>query len=289
MMRGSVWTVLALCVAGAAAAGTVPAELPPADYAGRQYVDSRGCVFQRAGVSGAVVWVPRLGSDNQPVCGMEPSVAAAAPLAETAAAEPAGATAAAAGSAPAAKAAPGKPAKPKAIPPALVETETVSRAETRCLGRIGSAERYWISDGRRVIKCGPPAENAELFVNDLGAPGLSVLGVDGSEKARARARALGRNGYVLAWANGPVADAPAASLAAAPGRFWVQVGAFAETANADRAAHAVQAAGLPAARQPLRGGALSAVLAGPFATQDEAASALALLRTGGYPEAFLRR
>lgn len=84
-MRSVVQAAIILVGLLGAGAGTAqtngdgPAELPPADFAGRQYVDSRGCVFIRAQVDGTVSWAARLTADRQPLCGFQPTFAGGTP------------------------------------------------------------------------------------------------------------------------------------------------------------------------------------------------------------------
>jgi predicted small lipoprotein YifL len=65
---------IGLLLAGPAAAGlTGPAELPPPEYAGQQYVDSKGCLFLRTWSKGKEIWTPRVTRDGVPLCDYPPS------------------------------------------------------------------------------------------------------------------------------------------------------------------------------------------------------------------------
>lgn len=167
--RGLVFVVAGLAPALAWAA---PAEPPPADYAGRSFVDSRGCAFQRAVLSGTVLWVARETAEGVAVCGKEPTFATT-PLAEPLPA----------------------PAPKKAASP-------VSQ---------------------------------------------------GAERGR-----------------------------------WIQIGAFADPANADRALARLQSLGLPRATLAVKGGRLKAVLAGPFETPEAFDQARKALKDAGFRAVLAR-
>ncbi len=53
-----------------------PAEYPPASFKGKQFVDSRGCVYIRAGIDGNVNWVPRVARNRKQLCGYKPTAIA---------------------------------------------------------------------------------------------------------------------------------------------------------------------------------------------------------------------
>lgn len=297
-MRRYGWLLVATAVA-AAVGGTAalaemdingPADVPPGSYKGRQYVDSAGCVFVRAGYGGTVNWVPRVDRAKKQLCGYKPTfqngepvldVAKVAPLPAAPVTVPAAPSVAASRPVAPVSATPvrvtqdpapapvlprrsgspfeptpfvGKPmetiattetppriglgarattpAIPKAAPvraaeaapvapvapvpsygPALsragyvspyamnggtvepaplatavryhntlplpgavqiVATQTVDAASTACPIGTGMAQRYTLSDGRRVVRCGAPTENPAAFINAAAVPGLIV-------------------------------------------------------------------------------------------------------------------
>ncbi|KKL56122.1 hypothetical protein LCGC14_2248570 [marine sediment metagenome] len=86
MVRSKAVLGMCLLIAISPASGVVaqgfdgkaqPAELPPLSYSGSQYIDSRGCAYTRAGIDGALTWVPRMSAKREVQCGFAPSLALA--------------------------------------------------------------------------------------------------------------------------------------------------------------------------------------------------------------------
>lgn len=155
-------------------ANAVPAEFPPASFTGKQYVDTKGCVFIRAGIDGAVTWVPRMSRARKQICGMQPSLSstqvatAQAPRATAATATatppraaaprvaPTPAPVRARAAAPAAIATPAPPvaARPDA-PPRVVTVVVPRSAAVSCAG-ASPLSRQYIGAGRGyAVRCGP--------------------------------------------------------------------------------------------------------------------------------------
>lgn len=297
---GVLTTTLLMAVLGAPAAWAGletngPTEVPPPSYQGRQYVDSAGCVFVRAGYGGSVNWVPRIGRDRKQLCGYKPTLPAGAKVLDVAKAAPVPAPAPAAlmttpakaparvAAAPTPAPAPAVPARPmraaspfaptpgvgtpmptialtttpprigrsaapapapapaampappvaapapgpvrtaaasapgryvspyalggdwsgaaassSAVTPApygapvtIVAAETVQGTATTCPNLSPVAQRYTLSDGRRVVRCGPQTEDPVGFINRAAVPGLVVAStapVAGASRAVAAPR-----------------------------------------------------------------------------------------------------
>ncbi len=81
MLSAAVFATL-LTVAGAEGQSLAqiggPANPPPRSFKGQQFVDSRGCLFLRAGSGARVNWVVRVDRNHKPICGMPPSGGGAA-------------------------------------------------------------------------------------------------------------------------------------------------------------------------------------------------------------------
>jgi cell division septation protein DedD len=228
-----------------------PAEVPPASYDDASYVDSRGCAYARAAVNGAVTWVPQLGADRKPLCGLAPSL----PLPpKTEVMEPEPLTV---DPAEVAVAAPVAQPEPAAEPPAAPEAKPVA--------------------AQSAPKASAPRQTKALARQKFTAPRV-VIQVPATAIVK-------RHGL---WRQIEI-PGKALNVKAIASGVYVQVGAYGRTANADVAISKLRAAGLPAASTTAhKGGApLYLVLTGPFPDAPAAQDGLRRARAAGFADAFI--
>ncbi|MFV0492055.1 MAG: SPOR domain-containing protein [Pseudorhodobacter sp.] len=303
---------IGLPLAGAVLAQDIaqPAEMPPADFAGQQYVDSRGCVFLRTGVDGQIRWVQRMTADRQPLCGYPPSVQ------QVEGPEPAGATRATGAAAAPAKAAPSTPRRQARRSKASSRPLRLSITPI-CPAHAPHGKRARTIDGRVRLYC---SANPNFDLAAAVQRSNARLSAEASGKAQLRAHAEMPipKGYRRAWKDGrlnpyrgigtaagqsaqdriwtrevpanlqpePDMAKPLRSRMGAPG-YTVQVGSFGIPANARATQEKFIRMGIPAS--VTRSGGLQVVHVGPFATAGEARQALSAARRVGFGDAFIRR
>ena len=264
--------------------GLTPAELPPSGFEGREYVDSRGCVFLRSTFGGEVTWVPRYGPDRQPVCNGAPSddvqadmgTEEDAPVAEAPEAEAPTPEDPVAEAPPVeTRAAPDPVPQPRATAPAR---QTPARTTRRpALPRADASGRHPSCPASAPFGQLVDTTLGRLLVRCVTSPALFLDPIHDGRTFDPHA---------------PIAlpDGGSSAGQVAPGHpsgNRVQVGSFSVPANATRLQARLRNAGLPAQVHRSRG--YDVVTLGPFGSTTEAHSALGSVRGMGFSDAFIRR
>ncbi len=245
-----------------------PAELPPANFSGRTYVDSTGCLFVRAGRDGLVNWVPQVTRNAQLVCGFRPTLTKAAPTAPVAVAVP----------------------TPKAKVQAPARAVAVAApAASRLNTTVPKGYVSVWTDGRLNPNRGPQTAQGDAQMAALWTDKVPMTMRAQTAPVKAPV-AVTRNvaPKAVAPANTFVLSTKSPNIQATGDRF-VQVGAYGDAANAHRAAATISALGLPVAQRAMnmQGKRVTLVMAGPI-SGNVAARVQTLLRQAGYHDAFVR-
>jgi hypothetical protein len=255
------WGILCLtlgfAVPALGQASFTPAEPVPDGFAGREYTDSRGCVFLRSTFGGAVVWTPRYGPDRMPVCDGTPSVATR-PAAPVVAPTPVQVAA------PAVRRAPQTAARRAPAPRHVPARADASGRHPDCPEAAPYGQLVDTLLGRPLVRC-------------VTAPDQFLSPLDNGTGINPNAPIALPDSIGNRTSTGP--------NQARKGRS-VQVASFSIPANAAQLNARLRRAGLPAQSHRARG--LHVVTLGPFATGAEAQAALSQARRMGFGDAFVR-
>ena len=311
--------VLFTGISAAIAQSTDPSELPPADYQGQSYVDSKGCIYLKAGYGGNATWVPRVGQDRKPICGQTPT-SEAAQVSDASGQK-------------------GVVRQLTRIKKQKVPAAPRAPVLIGCPVSVPIARRYATTDGGSVVICTatngsltgarspiyPTGTGVGAALSTTRYAGATIpLGQGKLQVSQSSAASAPPAGYTAAWqddrfnplrgkgtAEGEAAqdriwtrDVPAEEIAtvAKPARaskavassgggtFYVQVGTFGEPTNAEGVRARLKGLGLPVSNGKFRkqGKVLQVVYAGPFASGAEAQAALSAARGNGFADAFIR-
>ncbi|TMV90497.1 SPOR domain-containing protein [Thioclava sp. BHET1] len=279
----------------------VPAETPPAGFTGRQYVDSKGCAFVRAGLAGATTWVARINRDQSQVCGYKPTLDTAKAATPVVVPDVTVATV--------------KPVAPSASRPkntSVVAAAPVMPTVTQKAPVAHAPRRV------RVVHHAPGTRaRGSVYSNEVSVGGLAPVRITsempegGWEPAfddgrlnpfRGPRSAAGTAQMEQSWSQSvpmkmiaqprPRTVAPTgvqvtrAHAGMPTGGRFVQAGSFSAPGNADAARVRLQALGLPVSRG--HSGRFTVIYAGPFASHAAAIKALPTVRRAGFGDAFVR-